>query len=364
MLTLPLEVIGWPACLSRSGCSSSSSRSARCSLHPESMTEPRPPLSRPGDFSAFWSWTLRELEGIPPRLDCQPTDKVGALRLERFAFDSLGGARIRGYLLRWEDGTPRPLVVHSHGYGGQTTPMWSWAAAGLNIVGIDIRGHGASRGALPSPSRWGWVLTGIESPETHVLRGAVCDVLRASRMGVQLLGGAVTRIVLHGMSFAGGLVLMAQALDAAADLLVVAYPTFGWAEGRRFLARAGSAAEIERFLQRSPEYAAEDVMVVLRYFDPINFAGWVGCPTLVGMGMVDEVVPPRTVLAIAAHLGGRYEVMSFPVSHSELPEEREWEAFERRWITLACSGIPADFGSSGAAGERAVPEGHASGDAP
>jgi hypothetical protein len=82
------------------------------------------------------------------------------------------------------------------------------------------------------------------------------------------------------------------------------------------------------------------------------------------MGMVDEVVPPRTVLAIAAHLGGRYEVMSFPVSHSELPEEREWEAFERRWITLACSGIPADFGSSGAAGERAVPEGHASGDAP
>lgn len=327
------------------------------------MTEPRPPLSRPGDFSAFWSWTLKELEGIPPRLDRRSDDEAGGLQLERFAFDSLGGARIHGYVLRWEDGTPRPLVVHSHGYGGQTTPMWSWAGAGLNIVGIDIRGHGESRSALPSPSRWGWVLTGIESPETHVLRGAVCDVLRGARMGLQLLDGAVTRTVVHGMSFAGGLVLMAQALDAAADLLVIAYPTFGWAEGRRFLARAGSAAEIEQFLQRSPEHAAEDVMVVLRYFDPINFAERVRCPALVGVGMVDEVVPPQTVFAIAAHLGGPYEVMSFPVSHSESPEERQWEAFERRWITLASSGTPAGFGSSGRGGELPVPGGHAPGDA-
>jgi len=327
------------------------------------MTAPRPLPSRPGDFSAFWSWTRKELERIPPRLDHQSTDKVGGLRLERLAFDSLGGARIHGYLLRWEDGTPRPLVVHSHGYGGPTTPMWSWAGAGLNVVGIDVRGYGESRSALPSPSRWGWVLTGIESPETHVLRGAVCDVLRGARMGQQLLGGAVTRTVLHGMSFAGGLVLMAQALDQVADLLVVAYPTFGWAEGRRFLARAGSAAEIEQYLRRRPEHAAEDVMVVLRYFDPMNFAEWVRCPTLVGLGMVDEVVPPQTVLAIAAHLGGPHEVMSFPVSHSERPEERLWEAFERRWITLASTGIPVGFGSSGTGDELPGPGAHAAGDA-
>jgi len=327
------------------------------------MTEPRPPLSRPGDFSAFWSRTLEELDGIPPRLDRQPEGKTGGLQLERFAFDSLREGRIHGYLLRWEDGTPRPLVVHSHGYGDQTTPMWSWARAGLNIVGIDVRGYGESRSALPSPSRWGWVLTGIESPETHVLRGAVCDVLRGARMAGQLLGGVVTRTVLLGMSFAGGLVLMAQALDAVADLLVVAYPTFGWAEGRRFLASSGSAAEIEQFLRRRPEHAAEDVMVVLRYFDPINFAEWVRCPTLVGMGMADEVVPAQTVLAIAAHLGGPYEVMQFPVSHSESPEERLWDAFERRWIAMARSGVPTGFGSSGTGDELPGPGAHAPGDA-
>ena len=97
---------------------------------------------------------------------------------------------------------------------------------------------------------------------------------------------------------------MAEALAGVADLLAVAVPTFGWAEGRRLLASAGSAAEINRYLERRPEHAAEDLMVVLRYFDPVNFAGQVVCPTLVGVGMVDEVVPAPTVLAIADRLGG------------------------------------------------------------
>jgi cephalosporin-C deacetylase len=86
-------------------------------------------------------------------------------------------------------------------------------------------------------------------------------------------------------------------------------------------------------------------MVVLRYFDPVNFAGLVRCPTLVGVGLIDEVVPAPTVLAIAAHLGGPYELMRFPVSHSCTPEERRGRAFERRWLKLALTGVPDGFGA-------------------
>ena len=204
---------------------------------------------------------------------------------------------------------------------------------------------GRSRAALPSPSRWGWVLTGIESPERHVLRGAVCDYLRAVRVGRELLGPVVARTVLEGSSFASGLALMAEALAPAADLLAVAVPSFGWAEGRRLFGSAGSAGEINRYLERRPEHAAEDLMVVLRYFDPMHFAELVRCPTLVGVGLVDEAVPAPTVEAIAAHLGGPHEVMRFPASHSSSPEERRWQAFERRWIELALGGVPPRFGA-------------------
>ena len=309
------------------------------------MTAFRAPLSRPADFFGFWSQTLAELARVAPAAGLEAAGRRAGILLQRLSFASLGGVVLHGYLLRWEDKEPRPLVVHGHGYGGQVTPQWSWARAGLNVVGVDVRGWGRSRAALPSPSRWGWVLSGRESPERSVLRGAVCDYLRAVQVGRQLVGGVTTRTVLEGTSLAGGLALMAEALAGVADLLAVAVPSFGWAEGRRLLASAGSAAEINRYLERRPEHAAEDLMVVLRYFDPVNFAGQVVCPTLIGVGLVDQVVPAPTVLAIADRLGGPHEVLRFPVSHSDAPEERRWRAFERRWLELACTGVPDGFGS-------------------
>jgi cephalosporin-C deacetylase len=56
------------------------------------------------------------------------------------------------------------------------------------------------------------------------------------------------------------------------------------------------------------------------------------------------VVPAPTVLAIADRLGGPREVLRFPVSHSDAPEEGRWRRFERRWLELARDGVPAGFG--------------------
>ena len=63
------------------------------------------------------------------------------------------------------------------------------------------------------------------------------------------------------------------------DLLAIGVPTLGWAEGRNFFVKAGSGAEIGRYLEARPE-EAEDVMLVLRYFDPVNFADMVSCRLL------------------------------------------------------------------------------------
>jgi cephalosporin-C deacetylase len=265
---------------------------------------------------------------------------------ERLEFRSLDGVPVGGYLLRHDRDRPRPLVVHGHGYGDKVQQMWRWAWAGLDVVGVDARGHGRSRDALPEVSPWGWVLTGVESPERHALRGAVCDYVRAVTVGCELVGGRPARVVLHGASFAGGLALMAEALLGVADLVVAGVPSLGWGEGRRLLVRSGSGAEINRWLARRPEHAAEDLMVVLGYFDPVNFAHLVRCPTMIGVGLADEVVPAATVLAIAAHLAGPHEVMRFPTGHTgTAAERRAWRAFERRWLPMALSGVPGGFGA-------------------
>ena len=86
-------------------------------------------------------------------------------------------------------------------------------------------------------------------------------------------------------------------------------------------------------------------MVVFRYFDSMNFADRVRCSTLVGVGEVDHVVPAGTVRAIASHLAGPHELMTFPVSHSDSPEERRWQEFEAHWLRMAVEGVPAGFGT-------------------
>ena len=89
-----------------------------------------PPLRRPVDFFEFWSRTIHELDRTPPALERQAGGVRAGLALERIAFASLGNARIHGYLLRWADGAPRPLVVHGHGYGGRSTPSRSISQKG------------------------------------------------------------------------------------------------------------------------------------------------------------------------------------------------------------------------------------------
>jgi cephalosporin-C deacetylase len=296
----------------------------------------RPTLIRPPDFEEFWRKTCEELSAVKPDVrrtrvseECHPL-----LELSSLTFRSLGDVEVTGYSIAGKGGEPRPLVVHSHGYGSHCEIQWRWAERGFNVVGIDIRGFGRSAAAVPVLSRWGYVLTGIASPETSVLRGAVCDYLRAMQVACDLFVGRILRRVTYGFSFAGGLALMAEALGRASDLLVVGVPTFGWAEGRYFLVKSGSGAEIARYLQERPE-DAEDVMLVLRYFDAMNFAGMISCDTLIGLGLRDPVVPPETVYSIANHLSASCEIMEFPVSHSTLPEESRWEQFEARWLAIA-----------------------------
>lgn len=305
-----------------------------------------PPLTRPPDFGSFWEKTRAELAGVPSAVSREPLEpRNAALGFERLTFSSLGEARVSGYAILWKDDSPRPLVVHGHGYGGGLDLMWRWAEAGVNVVGLEARGYGRSSEALPAPSRWGYVLTGIESPEEYVLRGAVCDYMRAVEVGGEILGPLVSRTVLSGASFAGGLAVMAEAVMQAADLLVLAVPTFGWAEGRRHLVQEGSGREIKRYLEAHPG-REEDVMMVLSYFDPMNFAAEVRCPTLVGVGLEDAVVPAPTVYAIANHLGGPHEVIRLPVSHTNRPEEKLWDRFEARWLRLAVEGVPPGFGDN------------------
>lgn len=301
-------------------------------------------MGAPPDLEAFWAATMAQLREVPfdLRRSPRPAPGDGTVACD-LSFRSWDARLIRGYAITWDDAVPRPLVVHAHGYRSQAGPQIEWVRAGCHVLGFDVRGFGRSATAVPMPSPAGWLLTGAHRPETCVLRGAVCDYVRATEVAAAL-GVPTRRAVSHGVSLAGGLALMAQAVAPHADLLALGAPTFGWVEGRRLLVERGSGGEVAAFLERHPQYPEEDLHTVLSYFDSALLAPAVDCPTLVGLGRVDRVVPFASVQAIVARLGGPVEVMTFPVGHDTGPVMRAWVRFDERWLALALDGPPLGFG--------------------
>ena len=167
------------------------------------------------------------------------------------------------------------------------------------------------------------------------------DLVQALRTARLLLGSRLESITLYGFSFGGGMALMAGALDKDVDFMVVGQPTLGWHSERLRLSKAGSSAELNRYLAcKSSDHDA--VMQTLAYFDTMHFAARLATPMMVGIGLDDDVVPSRSVMAVTGHVTSEdLELRILPVSHSDDPRESLWARFDDEWIAMARRGIPA-----------------------
>ena len=302
-----------------------------------------PLIEEPSDFDEFWRACRETIAEVEPKpiLARQKAPALG-LQLDKLEFTSLGQVPIRGYLLTHDSPEPRPLIVHSHGYNSQHDIMLNWARTGCNICGFDLRGFGRS-GRLPL-AKGGWVLTGIESPQTSIIRGAVSDIAQAITVARELLSWRISTITLKGFSFGGALAIMEAAFDPYANMVVAGQPTFGWNKERIRLAKAGSSMEIKNYLDANPKLA-DRALETLNYFDTLHFAKRIQKPAFIGIGLDDDVVPSRSVMGMASRLSSPSEVRILPVSHSDDPRESLWKKFDDEWLSMTVGGLPANFGS-------------------
>jgi len=292
-------------------------------------------LVKPDDFAQFWRDTLEELKRYNSDYEASTVESRGGITHTAVDFNSWLDTGISGYFLHWDDEQPRPLVIYTHGYYGQCDIQWQWAEQGLNVFGFDTRGFG--RSAFPSHAD-GWILTGIESPQTSIIRGAVCDYMRAADIARRMTRVASSRVLYYGYSFGGAMALVAEAVSQTADLVVAGVPSLGWMAGRRVLVQSGSGGEVNRCIDSHPEMETQ-IMRTLSYFDTANFADMIDKPVLIGIGCEDFVVPAQTVRAICARLHCPHVIREFPHSHSSEPDESLWQNFEQEWIQMALTGM-------------------------
>ena len=78
--------------------------------------------------------------------------------------------------------------LHSHGYRSRCELRWNWAEAGYNVVALTFA-VSADRRRRVRAIPLGLRAHRIASPETSILRGAVCDYLRTMQIARDLFRG-------------------------------------------------------------------------------------------------------------------------------------------------------------------------------
>lgn len=247
----------------------------------------------------------------------------------------------------------RPCAVMAPGFGGtRDSGLLGYAeglaAAGLDVLLFDYRGFGASGG---SPR---------QLVSVHRQRQDYHAAVAAAR---QLAGVAPERIVLWGISYAGGHVVAVAAQDRRVAATISVTPAMDGVTVLIQLARNGGPAHLARaaghglrdalraLTGRAPHLVpmvgepGSDAIIAkvggekaFRVIAgpswrnelcartaleaglnrPIRFASRVGCPLLVQAGTSDTICPPQAARRAAAKAGARGELREYPVDHLDV----------------------------------------------
>ena len=268
----------------------------------------------PHDLEAFWNATKDELERTPlnPTLEHDPDLSGREFETYRVTLDSYQGFRLRGSYSVPKDPPPGgrfPAVLAVPGYGGDKAIPTHLVLSGFAVLTLFPRGQGESRKE--------WELEHDTKLTYHVLdrdryyyRGAYMDCVRGVDFLCQQDDVDSSRVGMWSRSQGGGLTLATAALDSRLRAAVAEEP---------FLCNFPRSIDIETTPYRElRDYAAQNpeqrgqVLETLAYFDPLNLAASISCPTLVNIGMKDQTCPYHTIMPVFENIPAVKAVYVYP----------------------------------------------------
>ncbi|MDP8923382.1 MAG: acetylxylan esterase [Chloroflexota bacterium] len=304
-------------------------------------------IVRPADFDGFWDAIMAEAATIPlnPTVEHVPLRSDEDVDVYEIHYDSLDHVRIAGWYCVPKAASippPYPALLIVPGYVSEPTLPKSWARMGYAAVGVAPRGKLRSNARF-NPGYPGLLVHNVVDRHTYAYRGFYIDACRAVDFVLTRSEVDPTRVGVHGSSQGGALTITTAALRR--DVITCAAAGAPYLCGfmvAASLTRSYPYEEINDYLRLHPEREPL-VRETVAYYDGINFAPLIRCPTFVYIGLEDDVCPPETGYAVynamtcpkelvatprCAHDAGRYWVM--PKVHAFLAEHLRPAAPARR----------------------------------
>ncbi|NLA15344.1 MAG: prolyl oligopeptidase family serine peptidase [Bacteroidales bacterium] len=250
----------------------------------------------PEDLDVFWKETRALLDGVPmqPSIKLLPEHSRGQRNVYYVEMKSFGNETMGGYYAVPKKPGKHPVLITFMGYGSNPWIPHTDSDPHFITFVVSVRGQGIYKEGNTYESRW--FTWGIESKETYYYRGAFMDLVRAVDFVCSRPQADTSRICAEGASQGGAFTLAVCALD---DRIKVAAPAIPFLSDypSYFQIAAWPASEMEAYLQAYPQINKEEIFRILAYFDIKNLAGHIKTPTIMAVGLQDEVCPPRTNFA-------------------------------------------------------------------
>ena len=275
--------------------------------------------SKPKDFNDFWRARFNKIVEFSPRPKIFDAGLKGSVRVFELEYRSTENVRIYGWLTLPSMGLPKRGFVVLHGYDGRTSPDFHLPFNDSAIFYPCCRGLGISRNPNIPDNPRKHVLHRIEEKEGYVIGGCVEDTWLAVSAMIEFFPELKGRIGIMGLSFGGGIAVLAAGFDNRIDRMHVNVPSFAAYRARMSIKTVGSAAALQKY----HAIHGDKIFSVLDYYDAAFAAENIKIPTLCACAMRDEVVAPESQFAIYNSLAGRKELFLLDAGHCNYPGKND-----------------------------------------
>lgn len=273
----------------------------------------------PTDLLAFWQRTRDELQQTPLNATLTPAPEQSGREYVTscVTLDSFQGKRLRAWYSVPTDpppGSKLPGILAVPGYGGDKPIPVHVVMSGFAVLTLYPRAQGESlhEWQLEHSTKLTYHVT---DKERFYYRGGYMDCLRGLDFLTTRPEIDATRLGMWSRSQGGGLTLATAALDTRLRVAVAEEP-FLCNYPLSITLTSRPYCELKDYVAAHPD-ERQAVLETLAYFDTLNLAPQIQCPTLVNAGMCDPVCPPPTILPVFERITAPKALHVYPeLTHS------------------------------------------------
>lgn len=300
----------------------------------------RPYTQMPADFVQYWDSVLQVQRRLPLKAEVTPSPEYSNDQFECYlvklpVWRKEGKNCIYGYLTIPKGGGSYPIVVSPPGAG--VKPMnpqkMQFYASDGHCIRFEMEIHGIDPSlsadtyadithAFGDHFAAGYLSNGIDNRDTYYMQKVYAALVRVVDYLVTRPEWDGRNLMVQGNSQGGGLGLVLAALDSRVTALSIAHPAISDMSGYAEPGRTGGYPHFTvkyKDVRLTPE-----VIRTLQYYDAVNFARLVKCPTYMTWGFNDNVCPPTTSYAV-------WNTLTCPKECYITPINEHWVSMETRY---------------------------------